>query len=69
MLLPAEEVELIDWGQQRRFNMAKKPTPVDEVRIERPKRANLTAHESLKRMQRFSRRKEKFIASIRKGKN
>lgn len=37
--------------------------------IRRPKRAKITAEESLKRMQSFHERKEQFIASIRKGKS
>ncbi len=36
---------------------------------ERAERAKLTAEESLKRLQEFARRKEQFIAAIRKGKN
>jgi hypothetical protein len=49
--------------------MAKKPKDNGELKIERPKRAKLTPEESLKRMQDFSKRKEKFIAAVRKGKN
>ena len=40
-----------------------------EVKIERPERAKLSAEESLKRMKEFGKRKEKFIATIRQGKN
>jgi hypothetical protein len=32
-------------------------------------RAKLTAEESLKRLQEFAKRKEQFIASVRKGKD
>lgn len=49
--------------------MPKKAQAVEEVRIERPERARLTSKESLKRVQEFYKRKEKFIASIRKGKD
>jgi hypothetical protein len=35
----------------------------------RPARAKLTAEESLKRMQDFPKRKERFIAAVRKGKD
>lgn len=35
----------------------------------RPERMKLTAEESLKRMDEFPKRKEQFIASVRKGKN
>jgi hypothetical protein len=56
--------------------MAKKlkssPNEVDnvqELKIERPKRAKLSREETLKRMEGFDERKEQFIASIRKGKD
>ena len=39
------------------------------LRIERPKRAKLSAKESLRRMQEFSKRKDDFIAIVRKGKD
>ncbi len=42
---------------------------VEELKIQRPERAKLSEQESLKRMQEFSKRKEKFIAAVRKGKN
>jgi hypothetical protein len=41
---------------------------IREIKIERPQRANLSAEESLERTREFDRRKDKFIASIRKGK-
>ena len=49
--------------------MSKKLKEIKDIKIERPERAKLTAKESLKRMQEFSKRKDKFIASIRKSKN
>jgi hypothetical protein len=49
--------------------VAKKREEIKELKIERPKRAKLTAKESLKRMQEFAKRKEKFIAAVREGKN
>lgn len=48
--------------------MAKRLKDIKEIKIERPPRAKLSAEESLKRTQEFDKRKEKFIASIRKGK-
>jgi len=42
---------------------------VKEVKIERPEPAKLSAAESIKRTKEFDKRKEKFIASIRQGKN
>ena len=48
--------------------MSKKTKLVEELRIERPPRAKLSAEESLKRVQDFPKRKEKFIASVRQGK-
>jgi hypothetical protein len=49
--------------------MARRLKDIKEIKIERPPRAKLSAEESLKRTQEFDKRKEKFIASIRKGKN
>jgi hypothetical protein len=37
--------------------------------IEPTGRAKLTAEESLKRLQEFSKRKEHFVAAVRKGKD
>ena len=48
--------------------MAKRLKDIKEIRIERPLRAKLSAAESLKRTQEFDKRREKFIASIRKSK-
>jgi hypothetical protein len=47
--------------------MAKKLKQVQEVRTERPARAKLTPEESVRRMQEFPKRREKFIAAIRKS--
>jgi hypothetical protein len=41
---------------------------IQEVTVQRPKRAKLTAEESLKRMEAFPERKEQIIAAVRKGK-
>jgi hypothetical protein len=49
--------------------MAKRLKDLKELKIERPPRMKLSAKESLKRTQEFDKRKEQFIASIRKGKN
>jgi hypothetical protein len=49
--------------------MAKKRDTIDKVKIDRPERVKLSREESLKRMREFSKRKGKFIAAIRKGKN
>jgi hypothetical protein len=46
-------------GKKRR----KAPSP------EREERAKLTAEESLTRMQEFAKRKEQFVAAVRKGKD
>ena len=40
---------------------------IRELTAARPKRAKLSEKEILKRMREFSKRKEKFIAAIRKG--
>lgn len=49
--------------------MARRLKDTKEIKIERPSRAKLSAEESLKRTQEFDKRKEEFIASIRKGKS
>lgn len=49
--------------------MAKRLKDLKELKIERPPRVKLSAKESLKRTQDFDKRKEQFIATIRKGKN
>lgn len=49
--------------------MAKRLKDLKEVKIERPPRVKLSARESLKRTQEFDKRKEQFIAAVRKGKN
>ena len=41
---------------------------LQEVLIRRPKRAKLTAEESLKRMEAFPERKEQIVAAVRKSK-
>jgi hypothetical protein len=48
--------------------MAKKQKPAENLRVKRPERAKLSAKESLKRLQEFPKRKEQFVAAIRKGK-
>jgi len=48
--------------------MARRLKDIKEMKIQRPPRAKLSAEESLKRMQEFDKRREKFIASIRKSK-
>jgi hypothetical protein len=49
--------------------MAGRLKDLKEVKIERPQRVKLSAKESLKRTQEFDKRKEQFIASVRKGKS
>jgi hypothetical protein len=49
--------------------MGKKASAQKPLKFERPKRTKLSAEDSLKRMQAFGKRKEKFIATVRKGKN
>lgn len=49
--------------------MAKRLKDVKEIKIERPQRAKLSAKEVIKRMEEFPNRKEKFLATVRKGKN
>src|SRR5207247_6222909 len=57
---PAEVRAHLLW----RRAVIKKQQKISELKIERPKRANLSAKESLKRMREFSKRKEKFVAAV-----
>jgi hypothetical protein len=50
-------------------NMAKRLKDVKDIKIERPLRAKLSPEEVTKRMAEFPKRREKFVAAIRKGKN
>jgi hypothetical protein len=49
--------------------MARNLKDLKEARIERPPRVKLAAKESLKRTQEFDKRREQFIATVRKGKS
>lgn len=49
--------------------MAKRLKDIKEIKIERPPRAKLSAKEVIKRMEEFPKRKERFIATVRKGKD
>ncbi|HEV3262567.1 MAG TPA: hypothetical protein VG013_37290 [Gemmataceae bacterium] len=44
--------------------MAKKRTKSKDLEAQRPKRAKLSAKESLKRLQEFARRREQFVGRI-----
>lgn len=55
--------------QHERDYMAKKQQKIIELKIERPERVQLAPQESLKRMQNFLQRKERFVAVIREGKS
>jgi hypothetical protein len=49
--------------------MAKGKKRVKNLLTERAEHAKLTAEESLKRLQEFGKRKEHFVAAVRKGKD
>ena len=49
--------------------MARNLRNLKDVNGERPPRIKLGAKESLKRTQEFDKRKEQFIATVRKGKS
>ncbi|MCI0701124.1 MAG: hypothetical protein L0241_08575 [Planctomycetia bacterium] len=49
--------------------MAKGTKSGKNVPTQRADRVKLTPEESLKRMQEFDKRKEAFVAAVRKGKN
>lgn len=42
---------------------------LQEIKIQRPKRAKLTSEESLRRMDAFHERKEQIVAAVRKSQN
>ena len=47
--------------------MAKRMKDIKELKIERPPRAKVSAKQALKKMKEFSKRKEPFVAAVRKG--
>jgi hypothetical protein len=49
--------------------MAKGKKRMNKLPAERSQRAKLTGEESLKRLQEFTKRKEHFVAAVRKGKD
>jgi hypothetical protein len=49
--------------------MAKRSERTEEKKVVRPECMTLTREESLQRMREFPKRKGKFIAAIRKGRN
>ena len=49
--------------------MARRLKDLKELKIERPPRIKLSAKESLKRTKEFDKRKESFIAAVRKSKS
>lgn len=49
--------------------MAKGLKDMKEIKIERPQRAKLSAKETLNLMREFPKRKDKFIATVREGKD
>jgi hypothetical protein len=49
--------------------MVKKPEKITEDKTEQQQRIKLSAKEALKRMQAFGKRRGKFVAAIREGKD
>ena len=49
--------------------MAKKPEESKTSKMKRRQRVKVSAKEALKRMQAFGKRREKFIAAVREGKD
>lgn len=47
--------------------MARRLKDLKELKIERPPKVKLSPEESLKRTQEFDKRKERFVAAVRKG--
>jgi hypothetical protein len=50
-------------------NVMRKAKSAGEAKIDRPRRAVITRKEALKRMKEFSKRKERFIATVRTSKS
>jgi hypothetical protein len=48
--------------------LTKRAKDIKELKVERPPRATVSEREALKRMKAFSKRKEKFVATVRAGK-
>jgi hypothetical protein len=63
------EYSMVGCGGRHPMETAQKDMEGEAVKVERPKPARLTEEETLKRMESFEERKEKFVASVRKGKN
>ena len=49
--------------------MAKRLKDAKDLTITRPARAKVSAKDALKKMKEFSKRKEQFVATVRKGSN
>ena len=47
----------------------KRERAIKELKVERPRRADVSEKEALKRMKDFSKRKEQFLATARTGKS
>ena len=52
----------------KNVEVMKKEKAIEELKIERPRRAIVSEKEALKRMREFSKRKEQFLATARTGK-
>jgi hypothetical protein len=48
--------------------VVKREKDIKELKVERPRRADVSEKEALKRMKDFSKRKEQFLATARTGK-
>ena len=49
--------------------MAKRVKDVKDLAVTRPARAKVTAKDALRQMKEFPKRKEQFVAAVRKGPN
>ena len=49
--------------------MVRRLKDLKELKIERPAKAKLSPEESLKRTQEFDKRREQFVATVRKSKS
>src|SRR6266849_5622020 len=60
------EIERCVIGEERREE-SEAPEELEELKLKRPPRARLSPEESLKRMEEFPKRRDKFVAAVRKG--
>jgi hypothetical protein len=69
LVRPSYATMTVDSILELEIYMARRLKDIKEIKIERPQRAKLSAKEVIKRMEEFPKRREQFIATVRKRKN